>query len=157
MTRSKNRHTTKMTSLSAVRLPCASANLRRAARIVTQLYDAALRPTKMRSTQFTVLQALTFLPAASQKQLGELLGMDSTTLTRTLALLREHGWVTSRVGDDRRELRLALTGSGKRQYDRALPHWQSAQDRLKDELGASGLEQMIEATVRASQALPRAE
>src|SRR5437764_13634452 len=136
MTRSKNRHTTKMTSLSAVRLPCASANLRRAARIVTQLYDAALRPTKMRSTQFTVLQAITFLPAASQKQLGELLGMDSTTLTRTLALLREHGWVTSRVGDDRRALRLALTGSGHWHEDRSLPQWQSAEDRLEGERGA---------------------
>src|SRR5438045_9552818 len=94
MTRSKNRHTTKMASPSAVRLPCASANLRRAARIVTQLYDAALRPTKMPSTQLTVLQALTFLPAASQKQLVDLLGVDRTTLTRTLAVLRETGRVT---------------------------------------------------------------
>src|SRR5690349_14252761 len=137
--------------LSAVRLPCASANLRRAARIVTQLYDEALRPAGMRSTQFTLLQALTLLPEASQKRLAELLGMDSTTLTRTLALLREQGWVASKEGEDRRELRLSLTASGMREYKRALPYWQSAQNRLKHRLGGSALQQMIEAAVRASE------
>jgi DNA-binding MarR family transcriptional regulator len=146
---------TEMGMLSAIRLPCASANLRRAARIVTQLYDEALRPTAMRSTQFTLLQALTLLPRASQKRLAELLGMDSTTLTRTLALLRKQGWVASKEGDDRRELRLGLTASGMREYKRALPYWQSAQNRLKRVLGESGLQQMIEATVRASESVPR--
>ena len=143
--------------LSAVRLPCAGANLRRAARMVTQLYDEALRPAKMRSTQFTLLQALTLLPQASQKRLAELLGMDSTTLTRTLALLRKQGWVTSKAGEDRRELRLALTASGIREYERALPYWQSAQSSLKQILGESALQQMINATVRVSESVPRSE
>lgn len=143
--------------LSAVRLPCASANLRRATRVVTQFYEEALRPTGLRSTQFTLLQALTLFPQASQKQLAELLGMDSTTLTRTLALLRKQGWVTSKGGDDRRELRLALTAAGTREYRRALPFWQSAQSRLKQVLGESALQQMIEATVRASESVPRSE
>jgi DNA-binding MarR family transcriptional regulator len=147
----------RMGRLSTVRLPCAGANLRRAARMVTQLYDEALRPTKMRSTQFTLLQALTLLPQASQKRLAELLGMDSTTLTRTLALLRKQGWVTSKTGDDRRELRLALTVSGTREYERALPYWQSAQSRLKHLLGESTLQQMINAAVRVSESVLRSE
>jgi len=109
-------------SQAVVRLPCASANLRRAARVVTQFYEEALRPTGMRSTQFTLLQALTHAPGISQKQLAELLGMDSTTLTRTLALLRKRGWLTSTAGDDRRELRLALTLAGRREYKQALPY-----------------------------------
>lgn len=141
----------------AVRLPCASANLRRAARVVTQFYEEALRPTGMRSTQFTLLQALTHAPGISQKQLAELLGMDSTTLTRTLALLRRRGWLISRAGADRRELRLGLTAAGSREYKRALPCWQSAQSRLKHVLGESTLQQLIEATVRAAESVPRSE
>jgi hypothetical protein len=39
----------------------------------------------MRITQFTLLQALQLAPGISPKQLAELLGIDSTTLIRTLA------------------------------------------------------------------------
>ena len=39
-------------------LDCACASLRRAARAVTQLYEAALQDTGLRATQFTLLQAL---------------------------------------------------------------------------------------------------
>ena len=41
-----------------VRLSCACANLRRAARVITRLYDAALRPSGLSVAQFTLLQAL---------------------------------------------------------------------------------------------------
>jgi len=143
--------------LAGVPLPCASANLRRAARVVTQFYEEALRPTGIRSTQFTLLQALTRAPGLSQKQLAELLGMDSTTLTRTLALLRKRGWVTSQAGDDRRELRLGLTRAGIREYQRTLPYWQSAQSRLKQILGELTVRQMIEATVRVAESVPRSQ
>ena len=79
----------------------------------TQFYDAALRPSGLRITQFTLLQALTLASGISQKQLGELLQIDSTTLTRTLAPLRKKGWLRSATGTDRRELRLSLTCRGK--------------------------------------------
>ena len=41
-----------------VELPCACANLRRAARTVTKLYEDQLRDSGLRATQFTLLQAL---------------------------------------------------------------------------------------------------
>lgn len=63
--------------------PCMCATLRRASRALTQLYDEALRPLGLRATQFTVLQALSFTGEVSQGELGQLLAMDSTTLTRT--------------------------------------------------------------------------
>src|SRR5277367_2907114 len=118
-------------------LPCACANLRRADRVVSQLYDDALRPSGLRITQFTLLQALSLAPKISQKQLGELLEIDSTTLTRTLAPLRRKGWLRSMAGADRRELRLSLTPAGKREYQRVLPYWRTAQRDLQTALGNS--------------------
>jgi DNA-binding MarR family transcriptional regulator len=132
---------------SVVRLPCASANLRRAARLATQMYDEALRPSGLRSTQFTILQALNLAPSISQKQLGELLGLDSTTLTRTLARLRRKVWVQSEPGADRRELQISLTASGQREFRRVLPFWESAQKRLRRALGAHW-NPVIDAAVR---------
>lgn len=128
-----------------VRLPCACATLRRTARLVTQLYEEALRPTGVGGPQFTLLQALKLAPGVSQRQLGEILGIDSTTLTRTLALLRKRGWLRAESGTDRRALRLGLTKAGEKEYARVLPYWQSAQKRLKQALGDSNWNRMMDA------------
>ena len=130
-----------------VSLPCACANLRRAARIVTQRYDRSLQPAGIKATQFTLLQALVIAGNISQGKLGEVLGLDSTTLTRTLALLRKKGWIQTRPGQDRREVRLSLTAEGKRKYQSALRYWQSAQKQLQTALGEAGWKQIIESTV----------
>ena len=130
-----------------VSLPCACANLRRAARIVTQRYDRQLQPAGIKTTQFTLLQALTRTGSISQGNLGELLGLDSTTLTRTLALLRRKGWIQTKPGQDRREVRLTLTAEGKRKYLSALHYWQSAQRQLRRVLSEAGWKQMMESTI----------
>jgi DNA-binding MarR family transcriptional regulator len=134
-----------------IRLPCACANLRRAARIVTQLYDAALHPTGLHVTQFTLLQALNHVEEISQKQLAELLEIDSTTLTRTLAPLRTKGWLQSLAAQDRRELRISLTAEGKQEYERALPYWRSAQETLKQALGKKAWNRLSDATVKTAE------
>jgi DNA-binding MarR family transcriptional regulator len=118
--------------------------------VVTQFYDAILRPSGLRATQFTLLQALNEVPEISQKQLAELLEIDSTTLTRTLAPLRRKGWLRAEAGDDRRELRLSLARAGKRAYDRALPYWQTAQKGLEQALGKADWNQLIDVAVRTA-------
>jgi DNA-binding MarR family transcriptional regulator len=138
------------TDLSAVRLPCACANLRKAARVVTQFYDSALGQTGIRVTQFTLLQALNRVPGTSQKELAELLGIDSTTLTRTLAHLRRKQWLRAERGDDRRELRLYLAAAGRREYQRVLPYWRSAQRRLRQALGERNWYAVMNAAVRTA-------
>lgn len=135
----------------AVRLPCACANLRKAALVATQFYDGALRPSGLRVTQFTLLQALNRAPGISQKNLAELLGIDSTTLTRTLAGLRRKGWLRSEIGTDRRELRLFLMAAGLREYKRVLPYWQAAQRRLRQALGEENWDQVMNAAERIAE------
>ena len=86
-----------------VALPCMCASFRRAARALTQVYDKALRPYGLRATQFTILQALSLTGENSQGNLGSLLMLDSTTLTRTLRLMRTYGWiedVRERIGEN---------------------------------------------------------
>lgn len=113
--------------------------------MVTRFYDAALRPSGLGITQFTLLQALTHAPGISQKQLA-----DSTTLTRTLAPLRGKGWLDAEAGTDRRALLLSLTAAGKREYRRVLPFWQTAQEGLQQMLGKKTLTELVGATVRTA-------
>src|SRR6266404_2196646 len=75
-------------------LPCMCGNFRRTSRALTQLYEEAMRPLGLRATQLTILQALSRAGEVSQGQLGEMLAMDSTCLTRTLAIMRRQGWIT---------------------------------------------------------------
>ena len=81
-------------------LPCACANLRRAARAVTQLYDEELRGSGLKSTQFTLMQVLSEVAGTTQGGLGDFLALDSTTLTRTLRPLIRRGWVRGKPGRD---------------------------------------------------------
>lgn len=116
-------------------LPCACATLRRAARAVTQLYDAALRDAGLRATQFTLLEVLEKSGEITQGRLGEGLALDSTTLSRTLLLLEKRGWIRSAPGVDRRERHVRLTPKGRGKLGQARPQWEQAQARLRGALG----------------------
>src|SRR5882724_11183983 len=116
-------------------LVCMCATVRRASRALTQLYDETLRPLGLRATQFTILQALSLAGEVSQGELGQILAMDSTTLTRTLRIMGREGWIAERRGEDRRERLLRLAKAGRYQFDRALPCWEKAQTRLGRQLG----------------------
>lgn len=116
-------------------LPCFCASLRRASRALTQVYEQALRPLGLRGTQFTILQALSLAGEVPQGELGRILAMDSTTLTRTLEIMRRRGWIATRYGKDRRERWLSLARPGEAELKRALPRWERVQARLRRRLG----------------------
>jgi DNA-binding MarR family transcriptional regulator len=135
-------------------LPCACQNLRRLTRLVTRIYDQELRKADIdiEVTQFGLLVALGIVGEANQKALSAGFAMDSTTLTRTLALLRKQGWIYVRPGKDRRERVFGLTEAGKGQIAAAQPYWQAAEDRLRNALGPATWKQMQATVARVTSA-----
>ena len=123
-------------------LPCACQNLRRATRIVTRIYDQELAKAGIEITPFGLLTALNLTGEANQKSLSAGFAMDSTTLTRTLGLMRKQGWVRVRRGKDRRARLFSLTRKGRRQLAAAQPYWERAERRLQNELGYAGWKSM---------------
>lgn len=128
------------------KLPCMCGSFRRTSRALTQLYENALRPLGLRATQFTILQALSLAGEVTQSQLGEILAMDSTTLTRTLQIMDRQGWIAERRGQDRRERRLRLAKGGETQFKRALPAWEKVQARLRRQLGEQTWKDLLDIT-----------
>jgi DNA-binding MarR family transcriptional regulator len=110
-------------------------NFRRTARALTQLYEKRLRPYGLRATQLTILQVLSRTGEVSQGQLGEMLAMDSTSLTRTLAIMVHQGWIAQRRGKDLRERWIRLSSAGEMKLGRVLPAWEKVQSRLRRQLG----------------------
>lgn len=102
---------------------------------MTSLYEEALADSGIRATQFTILQVLKTAPDLQTTEVGELIGIDQTTATRTLALMRKSRLVGDSTGTDRRERRWRLTPLGEAAYRRMLPKWESAQATVERRLG----------------------
>jgi DNA-binding MarR family transcriptional regulator len=116
-------------------LPCYCASLRQLARAVTALYEQVLGDSGLPATQYTALQVLARVPNLSTTELAQLIGIDQTTATRTLKLIKKSGLAVDSVGNDRRERRWGLSPKGQALLRRLRPKWEAAQDAFEKRLG----------------------
>lgn len=114
---------------------CTCANLRKAARVVTQAYDAALQPVGLKATQFTLLATLTKLGDTPLTRLADALVMDRTTLTRNLKPLVREGYIRIDHEEDQRVRKVSLTDAGRDVFGKARPRWVQAQSKIQGTLG----------------------
>jgi DNA-binding MarR family transcriptional regulator len=136
-----------------VALPCVCANVRRLGRLATRLYDEEMRAAGVEAGQFTLLATIRRVPGISQARIARRLGMDTTSLTRTLDVLLRHGWLQKAPGSDRRSRVFTITGAGEAQLQRARPYWQRAQQRFASIVGADGVKRLVDAVEAAAVAL----
>ena len=125
---------------------CLCLHLRRSARQMTQFYDERLRASGLRTTQFQLLSAVAKMGSTAQQPLAEFMGMDRTTLTRNLALLKREGLVLlERAAGDRRERVISLTAEGGLRLARAMPLWLGAQEEMRRRMSEdAGLPAFVE-------------
>ncbi len=114
---------------------CANANLRKAMRVVSQAYDAALKPSGLRGTQFTLLAVLDGHGELSLTRLAELLVLDRTTLSRNLQPLLKEKLLAIRRDTDVRVRLVAITDAGRARVAAATPAWRASQARVEAILG----------------------
>jgi DNA-binding MarR family transcriptional regulator len=114
---------------------CACMHIRKAARLITQFYDAFLQPSGLRMTQFIILVAAALSEQDTVMQLAEKLAMDRSALAHTLKSLQERGLLTVEPGCDRRTRLVRLTQQGQEAITGALPYWRQAQDQLIMHIG----------------------
>jgi DNA-binding MarR family transcriptional regulator len=114
-------------------LACNATAMRKASRRVAQLYDDALAPCGLRSTQFAILAELherTDRPP-TLAELAAALVVDRSALGHNLRPLERDGFVTLQPGvEDRRRRHIVLTEPGRAKLQHALGLWEAAQDRF---------------------------
>lgn len=124
------------TTYAQLAAACTCANLRRASRAVTQLYDETLAPSGLRATQLCVLLACGASTDVSITRVSEMLVMDRTTLSRNLRPLERDGLIEITAdASDRRARLVRLTDLGHSRIEAAYPLWQQAQQRVIEALG----------------------
>lgn len=116
---------------------CNATALRKASRRLTQLYDSALEPSGLRSTQFAILVELNNW-SGSPPTLAELaaaLVMERSALGHTLRPLEREGLVGLDPGEDRRQRYVVLTTKGKAKCKECIRLWETAQRRFEELFG----------------------
>jgi DNA-binding MarR family transcriptional regulator len=131
---------------------CLAAGLRRAARTVTAIYEEEMAGVGVRGTQFSVLVALAIGEELPVVRLAEILGIERTTLTRSLELLERDRLVEDVSSTDARVHLKRLTAEGRRVLEAALPRWERAQARVVNALGLAEAGQLLDG-LRAAAAL----
>jgi DNA-binding MarR family transcriptional regulator len=119
---------------------CMCLALRRAARQVTQIYDRQLEAAGLTVNQFGLLAHLhaahTGGGALSIGTLAERIGMDPTTLNRSLKPLQELKLVATATDPrDRRVRALAITRKGRAKLEQAMPLWRAARAETEAAIG----------------------
>jgi DNA-binding MarR family transcriptional regulator len=147
-----------VTELEPVASPCVCATLRRATRAVARLYDDALDPSGLRTTQFSILARLEAEGPFALGRLAARLGMDRRTLAHELGPLVRAGLVDEARGADRRRRMLSLSAAGAARLEAARPAWRATQRTLRAELGrdrTDGLLEELRAVAAVASALMR--
>jgi DNA-binding MarR family transcriptional regulator len=139
--------------MKLVSLTCYCATLRQAARAVTVLYEEMLSDSGIHATQYTALQLVDLVPNLTTTELADALGIDQTTATRTLALIKKAGLASDTVGLDRRQRHWALTAQGQALLRQLIPRWEAAQEAFEKRLGRAEAAALKEASYLAARRL----
>jgi DNA-binding MarR family transcriptional regulator len=114
---------------------CVCFNLRWVTRAITQFYDAEMRRHGIRPTQGTILASLMGKESWSMADLSDWLGMERTTLVRNLRPLQRDGFVNVGGGGRGNLVELSITAKGRKQIEKLVPAWKSAQCAVVKTLG----------------------
>jgi DNA-binding MarR family transcriptional regulator len=115
---------------------CIATRVRQLSRIVTRVYDEAMRPLGITASQFTLLTQLAQQDAITAVEIGFTLDIEKSTLSRNLKRLLALGHIIMDPPAGRRGRGLHLTPKGQAVIKDAYPVWLEAQQRAIAVLGA---------------------
>jgi DNA-binding MarR family transcriptional regulator len=126
-------------AIDAIARNCIAVRVRMLNRVVTNLYDDALRPLGLKISQLNVLVAAAKLGLAQPGKVCNILQMDTSTLSRNVERMRAKGWLEVVPGEDGRTKQFRLTTRGAKLLEKAVPVWEQAQRQAGDLLGQDGV------------------
>ena len=143
-------------SIDTISRTCIAVRLRLLNRVVTNLYDDALRPLGLKVSQLNILIVTAKLGLARPAQVCDILQLDASTLSRNVKPLQTHGWLEVVPEEDARTQPFRLTPQGRRLIEKAVPAWEEAQRQATELLGSEGIALLDRAAKKLRQPRPEA-
>jgi DNA-binding MarR family transcriptional regulator len=125
---------------------CIAVRVRLLNRVITNIYDDALRPLGLKVSQANILVVAAKLGVARPAQVCELLNLDASTLSRNVERMQAKGWLEVVPDEDGRSQPFRLTAQGRKLLEKAVPAWEEAQEQATALLGEAGVEMLHKVT-----------
>ena len=132
-------------AIDSIARNCIAVRIRLLNRVVTNLYDDALRGIGLRVSQLNILVVTAKLGLATPAKVCSVLQLDASTLSRNVERMRLKKWLEVVPDKDARAQRFRLTHQGRRLLKRAVPAWKKGQRQATNLLGDQGI-RLIAAT-----------
>jgi DNA-binding MarR family transcriptional regulator len=137
---------------------CTCSNLRQLTRKMTIIYDRHLAADELTVSQFSLLARIGKYGPLGVIPLAEKMGMDRSTMSRSLKPLIGAGWIETvdlplEMLTDKRSFGVQLSAEGKRKWQAATPNWRKAQSEIGDLLGENALHELMRQIDQANTAL----
>jgi DNA-binding MarR family transcriptional regulator len=114
---------------------CLATRVRQLSRIITRVYDDAMRPLGITMSQYTLLTQMAQQDGITAVEIGTDLDIEKSTLSRNLKRLLALGHLTMDPPAGRRGRGLHLTTKGQDVIQRGYPVWKDAQTRVVRVMG----------------------
>ena len=121
---------------------CVAVRLRTLNRVITNIYDDALRPLDLKVSQMNILVAAAKMGTARPLEVCEYLHLDVSTLSRNVERMKARGWLEVIPDEDGRSQPFQLTAQGRKLLEKAIPAWSEAQQQVTTVLGDAFLQQL---------------
>ena len=128
---------------------CLATRVRQLSRIVTRVYDDAMRPLGITASQYTLLTQLASRDGITAVEIGHDLDIEKSTLSRNLKRLLALGHIIMDPPAGRRGRGLHLTEKGRAVIFAAYPVWQGAQSRAIAVMGQDSRDRLDALLTRA--------
>ncbi|MEO0801578.1 MAG: MarR family winged helix-turn-helix transcriptional regulator [Cyanobacteria bacterium J06642_2] len=126
---------------------CIGARVRILSRAISRIYDDAIRPHGIKFSQMNILTVVTLHGPIQQMEVGRLLSLEKSTLSRNVTLMEAKGWLQNQSGEGKHRF-LVATRKGRELLDNAAPDWAKAQERVTAILGAQTAVELRQAAER---------
>ena len=133
---SKSLSTSVQKVADAIAKDCVAMRVRYLNRSLTSIYDDAFRPLGITASQVNMLVALVKQRSLSPGELGNLLNIEKSTISRNLERMRKAGWIN--ITSSGRTHAVEVTRKGNQLLMDVMPHWEEAQKAADALLGPDG-------------------
>lgn len=126
-------------TIDKIACECLLVRVRKLDRVLTRIYDAELRPFGLKASQLSLLVLVAKAGPIRRIEIGKILHLDPSTLTRNLKIMLSNGWIQEIAdGEDGRGLPVQITAQGRELLNKIGPAWRKAQTRTEKFLGDDG-------------------
>ena len=119
---------------------CIAVRVRLINRVITSIYEEALRPHGIRISQGNILVVVARMGQARPADVARVLRLERSTLGRDVEVMKRAGWLESDPPEGGRSQILRVTPEGLRLLAESQPAWEKAQAEARKLLGEGGVD-----------------